>query len=112
MACPRGLSRHETIATAVAGNSQDEWLQVFLDAQTQRQVFDARLRLDLPPFTIFAQSPFAVGHWNAPFEDADEAYLSVELSSWTKSNIRAKRGAKTKIRTAQIFWDFVVQTDR
>ena len=36
-------------------------LQLFVDAQPQGQIFDRRGRLDLPPLTVLAESPF-VGH--------------------------------------------------
>src|SRR5450631_424466 len=59
---PGRLAGHEAIATAVAGDTQQECLQLLIDAQSHRQVLHGCLRFDLPPFAVLAQSPFAVRH--------------------------------------------------
>src|SRR5439155_20854946 len=48
---------------AIAGHTQLKALQVLVDAQPHCVVGDARLRLDLPPFAVFAQTPFGFCHW-------------------------------------------------
>jgi hypothetical protein len=54
------LAGHESIAAAIAGDTQPERLDFFFDTQSQGRVFDGRVGLNLPPFAIFAESPGTV----------------------------------------------------
>jgi hypothetical protein len=49
-----GLTFHKVVASAISGDTQKEWLQVFVDAQSQCVVSNVGVGLDLPPFAVFA----------------------------------------------------------
>src|SRR5947207_3385146 len=52
-------SFHEAVAAAIAGHAQQIRLKFLVDAQTQDVILDGRIGFDLPPFTVFAQTPFS-----------------------------------------------------
>jgi hypothetical protein len=52
----------KAVTAADTGNTQFEGAQLLIDADTHRQVLHGRMRLDLPPTTIFAKSPARIWH--------------------------------------------------
>jgi len=58
----RGLAVRETTTTAVTGNAQPKWLKLLLNAQPHCGARGACARLDLPPLTVVATSPFGLRH--------------------------------------------------
>ena len=62
-----GFAGHEVVAAAIAGNPNVVWEQLVIDTQSHCGVGDGRFRLDLPPLTILAQTPF-VAHDVSPVD--------------------------------------------
>lgn len=101
----RGPSRGaagEAVATAAAGNAQEESLQFFIDTQAVRRLIERGIRFDLPPFALHAQTPFRfTRHHCKPLDERlarragrlDGRTTSTAASCWQREEPRGPAAA-------------------